>query len=85
MISYRFVPISSQKGVLFLKHPVESHMRYADVIWGSLSTSRKESLQRLQDRAIFIIETSRIKQVNGQIVSFRLNNVSSLIMPLWPV
>ena len=22
MISYRFVPISSQKGVLFLRHPV---------------------------------------------------------------
>ena len=40
---------------------VESHMRYADVIWGSLSKSRKESLQRLQDRAISIIETSRIK------------------------
>ena len=40
---------------------VESHMRHADVIWGSLSKSRKESLQRLQDRAISIIETSRIK------------------------
>ena len=24
MISYRFVPISSQKGVLFLRHPVEA-------------------------------------------------------------
>ena len=24
MISYRFVPISSQKGVLFLRHPVGS-------------------------------------------------------------
>ena len=36
-------------------------MRYADVIWGSLSKSRKESLQRLLDRAISIIETSRIK------------------------
>ena len=23
MISYRFVPISSQKGVLFLRHPVD--------------------------------------------------------------
>ena len=40
---------------------VESHMRYADVIWGSLTHSKKESLQRLQDRAIFIIETARIK------------------------
>ena len=35
--------------------------RYADVIWGQLSNSKKESLQRLQDRAISIIETSRIK------------------------
>ena len=40
---------------------VESHMRYADVIWGHLSNSKTESLQRLQDRAISIIETSRIK------------------------
>ena len=40
---------------------VESHMRFADVIWGHLSNSKKESLQRLQDRAISIIETSRIK------------------------
>ena len=24
MISYRFVPISSQKGVLFLRHPVHA-------------------------------------------------------------
>ena len=40
---------------------IESHMRYADVIWGSLAKSKKESLQRLQDRAISIIETSGIK------------------------
>ena len=36
-------------------------MRYADVIWGSLSNSKKESLQRLQDRAAAMIHTSRIK------------------------
>ena len=29
---------------------VESNMRYADVIWGNLSNSKIESLQRLQDR-----------------------------------
>ena len=39
---------------------IESHMRYANVVWGSLSNSRIESLQRLQDRAISIIDTSRI-------------------------
>ena len=40
---------------------VESHMRYADVFLGHLSNSKKESLQRLQDRAISIIEMSRIR------------------------
>ena len=40
---------------------VESHIRYADVIWGSISNSKIESLQRFQDRAISIIDTSRIK------------------------
>ena len=34
MISYRFVPISSQKGVLFLRHPVVVTM----VVGGVLST-----------------------------------------------
>ena len=37
---------------------VESHMRYADVIKSSLSKSRKESLQCLQDRAISMIRVS---------------------------
>ena len=36
-------------------------MRYADVIWGSLSDSRKESLQRLQEKVISINGTSRIQ------------------------
>ena len=40
---------------------VESHIRFADVIWGSVSNSKMESLQRLQDRAISIIDTARIK------------------------
>ena len=40
---------------------VESHIRYADVIWGSVSNSKMESLQRFQDRAISIIDTARIK------------------------
>ena len=40
---------------------VESHMRCADVIRGHLSKSKKGILQRHQDRAISIIETSRIK------------------------
>ena len=40
---------------------VESHIRYADVIWGSVSNSKMESLRRFQDRAISIIDTARIK------------------------
>ena len=40
---------------------VESHLRYADVIWGSVSNSKMESLQRFQDRSISIIDTTRIK------------------------
>jgi len=35
---------------------IESHIRYADVIWAKI-----EFLQRLQDRTVSIIHTSRIK------------------------
>ena len=38
---------------------VESHN--ADVIWSSLSNTKLESLQHLQDRAVSMIHTSRIK------------------------
>ena len=40
---------------------VASNMRYADAIWGNLSNSKIESLQRLQDRAISMIHRARIK------------------------
>jgi len=40
---------------------IESHIWYADVIWGSLSNIKIEFLQRLQDRAVSMIHTSRIK------------------------
>ena len=40
---------------------VKSHSRYADVIWGSLSNTKIEFRQRLQDRAASMIHTSRIK------------------------
>ena len=40
---------------------VESHLRYADVIWGSLPTRKLETLQRLQNRAQSIIENARLK------------------------
>ena len=40
---------------------VESHFRYADVIWGSLSKTKLDILQRLQNRAYSTIENARIK------------------------
>ena len=38
-----------------------AYIRYADVIWGSLSNTKIEFLQRLQDRAVSMIHMSRIK------------------------
>ena len=40
---------------------VESHLRYADVIWGSIPARKLETLQRLQNRAQSIIESARLK------------------------
>ena len=40
---------------------IESHLRYADVIWGNLSKTKLAALQRLQDRAYSIISSARIK------------------------
>ena len=36
-------------------------MRYANVVWGSLSNTKLEALQRLQNRAHSIIERAKIK------------------------
>ena len=40
---------------------VESHLRYANVIWGSLPARKIETPQRLQNRPQLIIETARVK------------------------
>ena len=40
---------------------IESHLRYANVIWGSLPKSKLNTLQRLQDRPRSIIEKARLK------------------------
>ena len=40
---------------------VESHFRYDDVVWGSLSNTKITALQRLQNRAFEIIQASKIK------------------------
>ena len=39
----------------------KSHLRYADVVWGSLSETKITALQRLQNRAFETIQGSKIK------------------------
>jgi len=39
---------------------VESHLRYANEIWGRLPKAKLDTLQRLQDRARTIIENARL-------------------------
>ena len=40
---------------------LESHLRYSDELWGSLSNTKLDHLQRLQTRARTLIEGSRLK------------------------
>ena len=40
---------------------VESHLRYGNLIWGHLSTTRLHNLQKLKDRAITLIQSAPIK------------------------
>ena len=40
---------------------VESHLHYTNVIWGSLSKTKLDTLQRLHDRAHSIIENACIR------------------------
>ena len=40
---------------------IESHLRYADVIWSNLSKTKLAALQHLQDLAYSIISNARIK------------------------
>ena len=40
---------------------LESHLRYSDELWGSLSNTKLDHLQRLQTRPRTLIESSRLK------------------------
>ena len=51
--------------------------------WGSLSDSRKESFQRLQDKSISLYRCVEDKR-RRPIISCMLSNLSRLIVPLWP-
>ncbi len=55
---------------------IESHLRYADVIWGSLPTRKLETLQRLQNRAQSIIESARLND-NWSCDWLNVNNLIS--------
>ena len=39
----------------------ESHLRYGNVVWGSLSSTKLQTLQCLQNRALSIIESAKFK------------------------
>ena len=39
---------------------LESHLRYSDESWGSLSNTKLDHLQRLQNREWMLIESSRL-------------------------
>ena len=57
---------------------VESHLRYADVVWGSLSNTKISALQRLQNRAFDIIEASKIRTllVDQHLTSIKCFNLT---------
>ena len=40
---------------------VESHLRYANVVWGALPSTKLSTLQKYQSRAFNLVESSKIK------------------------
>ena len=40
---------------------VESHLRYGNLLWGHLSATKLDNLQKLQDRAMTLIQSAPIK------------------------
>ena len=40
---------------------IESHLRYGNLIWGHLLEKKLCSLQKIQDRAFYLIESASIK------------------------
>ena len=40
---------------------VESHLRYANVVWGALSHTKLSTLQKYQNRAFDLIESAKVK------------------------
>ena len=55
---------------------VKSYLRYADVVWGNLSNTKISALQRLQNRAIDIIEALKAKDSLIRPTTFRCFNLT---------
>ena len=63
---------SPEKTPIFLFTLMESHQRYANVIWGALPSAKLSTLQRYQNRAVNLIESSKIKDAyNRNVVDVR--------------
>ena len=45
---------------------VESHLRYANVIWGALSDTKIGTLLKYQNRALDLIESSKVKDASNK-------------------
>ena len=60
---------------------VENHLRYAIVVWGSLSDTKMEALQPLQNRAFDIINSSRLED-SWERKSLNVNQLMLLIVQL---
>ena len=59
---FKLKNILSQKQLAIIYQAlIESHLRCCSVIWGCLSNTKLESLQRLQNRAHILIEYARHK------------------------
>ena len=53
--------LSQKKLATVYRASIESHLRYCSVIWGCLSNTKLESLQRLQNRVRRLIVCARHK------------------------
>ena len=57
-----WLKIAPQSQLINIYHALEeSHLRYANIVWGSLSNTKLEALQRLQNRTHSIMERAKIK------------------------
>ena len=61
---------------------VENHLRYANVVWGALPSTKLSTLQRYQNRAFNLMESSKLKDVyNRNVLDVRELIVTSIFPP----